>query len=157
MNEDEFGQIFLVRLSRRTRRISARWRSRGCYTFFHFSKVGLTVSVTKLCSSCGYELTLKGRFCQKCGTRADQKAEPEVQQESLNLRILYIMVGLLILAVLFPPWQTPLDQTPEFLGFHFILSPPLEGAERSPILHTIQLFTIAVAGLYFSWVYRGKE
>jgi len=114
------------------------------------------VAHTKPCSSCGYGLSLNGRFCPKCGTRADRKAEPEPVQESLNLRILYIMVGLLILAVLFPPWQTPLDQTPEFLGFHFILSPPSEGALRSPILHTIQLFTIAVAGLYFSWAYRGK-
>jgi hypothetical protein len=114
------------------------------------------MSAAKLCSSCGYGLTLKGRFCPKCGTRADRKAEPEPQQEPLNIRILYIMVGVLILAVLFPPWQTPLEHNPEFLGFHFILSPPSEGAQRSPILHTIQLFTIAVAGLYFSWVYRGK-
>jgi len=66
------------------------------------------------------------------------------------------MVGLLILAVLFPPWQTALDQPLEFLGFHFILTPPSDGAQRSPVLQTIQLFTIAVAGLYFSWVYRGK-
>lgn len=117
----------------------------------------MTVSVTKPCPSCGYELTLKGRFCPKCGNRVDRKSEAEPKQEPLNLRILYIMVGLLILAVLFPPWQTPLDQTPEFLGFHFILSPPSEGAQRSPVLQTIQLFTIAVAGLYFSWVYRGKE
>ena len=114
------------------------------------------MSETKPCPSCGYELTLKGRFCPKCGTRADRKSEAEPKQEPLNLRILYIMVGLLILAVLFPPWQTPLDQTPEFLGFHFILTPPSEGAQRSPVLQTIQLFTIAVAGLYFSWVYRGK-
>jgi len=114
------------------------------------------MSATKPCPSCGYGLTLKGRFCPKCGTRADRKSEAEPKQEPLNLRILYIMVGLLILAVLFPPWQTPLDQTPEFLGFHFILSPPSEGAQRSPVLQTIQLFTIAVAGLYFSWVFRGK-
>ncbi len=114
------------------------------------------MSVTKSCPSCGNQLPVNGRFCQKCGTQADRKLEAEPQQESLNLRILYIMVGLLILAVLFPPWQTPPDQTPEFLGFHFILSPPTEGALRSPILHNIQLFTIAVAGLYFSWVYRGK-
>jgi hypothetical protein len=87
----------------------------------------------------------------------DQQREVSSKQEPLNLRILYIMVGLLILSVLFPPWQTPSDQTPEFLGFHFILSPPLEGAQRSPILQTIQLFTIAVAGLYFSWVFREKR
>lgn len=114
------------------------------------------MSETKPCPSCGYELPVKGRFCPKCGNRADQQRVVESKQESLNLRILYIMVGLLILAVLFPPWQTPPEQTPEFLGFHFILSPPLEGAQRSPFLQTIQLFTIAVAGLYFSWVFREK-
>ena len=130
--------------------------SYGTVVSFPLKKVGMTVSVTKPCPSCGYGLTLKGRFCPKCGTRVDRKAEAEPQQPSLNVRILYIMVGLLILAVLFPPWQTPLDHTPEFLGFHFILSPPSEGAQRSPILHTIQLFTIAIAGLYFSWIYRGK-
>jgi hypothetical protein len=131
----------------------------GLYTYYSIllqPKIGIPVSNTKPCSSCGYALTLNGRFCPKCGTRADRKSEAEPTQESLNLRILYIMVGLLILAVLFPPWQTPLDQPPEFLGFHFILSPPSVGALRSPILHTIQLFTIAVAGLYFSWAYRGK-
>ena len=116
----------------------------------------MNLSVTKPCPSCGYGLTLNGRFCPKCGTRADRKSEAEPKQEALNLRILYVMVGLLILAVLFPPWQSPPDQTLEFLGFHFILSPPSEGALRSPILHTIQLFTIAVAGLYFSWAFRGK-
>jgi ribosomal protein L32 len=117
---------------------------------------GITVIDTKPCPSCGYDLPLKGRFCPKCGTRADRKSEAEPPQEAMNIRILYIMVGLLILAVLFPPWQTPPDHTPEFLGFHFILSPPAEGAQRSPVLQMIQLFTIAVAGLYFSWAYRGK-
>lgn len=111
----------------------------------------------KVCPSCGYELPINGRFCPKCGTRADRKPVKEEKQESLNLRVLYIMVGLLILSVLFPPWQTPPDQPPEFLGFHFILSPPVEGAQRSPILQTIQLFTIAVAGLYFSWLFREKK
>lgn len=115
------------------------------------------MSETKPCPSCGYELPLEGRFCPKCGNRVARQPMPEAKQEQLNIRILYIMVGLLILAVLFPPWQTPPDQPPEFLGFHFILSPPLEGAQRSPILQTIQLFTIAVAGLYFSWVFREKD
>ncbi len=113
---------------------------------------------TKACPSCGYEMDARGRFCPKCGSRADKPPEPAAQQEeSLNLRILYIMVGLLILAVLFPPWQTPPDQPLEFLGFHFILSPPVEGAQRSPVLQTIQLFTIAVAGLYFSWIFRSRS
>jgi hypothetical protein len=114
------------------------------------------VSETKPCLSCGYALPIEGRFCPKCGSRTDQQRPGESKQETLNLRILYIMVALLILAVLFPPWQTPPDHPPEFLGFHFILSPPLEGAQRSPVLQTIQLFTIAVAGLYFSWVFREK-
>ncbi|HQU27817.1 MAG TPA: hypothetical protein PKZ24_01615 [Nitrospirales bacterium] len=74
----------------------------------------------------------------------------------MNLRILYIMVGLLILAVLFPPWESPPGEPLEFLGFHFILSPPVEGAQRSPVLQTVQLFTIAVAGLYLSWMFRSK-
>lgn len=116
---------------------------------------------TKPCPSCEYAMDVKGRFCPKCGSRADKPKprEPAAQdpEESLNLRILYIMVGLLILAVLFPPWQSPTGQPLEFLGFHFILSPPVEGAQRSPVLQTIQLFTIAVAGLYFSWMFRSKK
>ena len=44
--------------------------------------------------------------------------------EEMNLPVLYAMVGLLILAVLFPAWETPPGQSPEFLGFHFMLSPP---------------------------------
>ncbi len=115
------------------------------------------MSETKPCPACGYMLPREGRFCPKCGNRTDRPREVETKPETLNLRILYIMVALLILAVLFPPWQTPPDQTPEFLGFHFILSPPQEGAQRSPILQTIQLFTIAVAGLYFSWVFRERR
>jgi hypothetical protein len=121
------------------------------------TEIRCCVSETKPCPSCGYDLPLNGRFCPKCGSRANQKPVEESKQEPLNLRILYIMVGLLILAVLFPPWQTPPEQTPEFLGFHFILSPPREGAQRSPILQNIQLFTIAVAGLYFSWALRDKR
>ena len=120
------------------------------------TEISCCVSETKPCPSCGYDLPLQGRFCPKCGSRADRKPVENSKQEPLNLRILYIMVGLLILAVLFPPWQTPPEQAPAFLGFHFITSPPTEGAQRSPILQNIQLFTIAVAGLYFSWAFRGK-
>ena len=112
---------------------------------------------TKPCPSCDYAMDARGRFCPKCGSRADKPREPAVVEESLNLRILYIMVGLLILAVLFPPWEAPPDQPLEFLGFHFILSPPVEGAQRSPVLQTIQLFTIAVAGLSFSWMFRSRN
>ena len=115
------------------------------------------LSKATFCASCGNELPLNGRYCPKCGSRVDRKRKEEPKHEPLNIRILYIMVGLLILAVLFPPWQTPPGEAPEFLGFHFLLSPPTEGAQRSPILQTIQLFTIAVGGLYFSWAFRGKD
>ncbi len=115
---------------------------------------GLSMDETQSCQSCGYAVPARGRFCPKCGSRVVKKLDSGGTPESLNIRILYIMVGLLILAVLFPPWQTPPGEPLEFLGFHFILSPPVEGAQRSPVLQTVQLFTIAVAGLYFSWLFR---
>ena len=96
------------------------------------------------------------RFCPKCGTRDDISKKEGESDESLNIRILYVMVGLLILAVLFPPWESPPGDPPEFLGFHFILSPPIPGAAVSRILQTIQLVTIAVGGMYFSWLFRSR-
>lgn len=79
--------------------------------------------------------------------------------EELNLSILYGMVLFLILAIIVPPWETPPGQPPEFLGFHFILSPPPAGSASgiiSRLLLTIELVTIGVAGLYFSWLFRRK-
>ena len=58
------------------------------------------------------------------------------------------MVGALILALVFPPWETPPSQTPEFLGLHFILQPPRPDAIVSRLLVTIELTTISIAGLY---------
>jgi hypothetical protein len=81
----------------------------------------------------------------------------------MNLPILYGMVAGLIAAVLFPPWETPPGQPPAFLGFHFILTPPAgegmaqEGAGViSRLLLTVELVTIAVAGLYFAWLFRKR-
>jgi hypothetical protein len=78
----------------------------------------------------------------------------------MSLPALYFMVTGLVLALLFPPWETPPGQPPEFLGFHFILSPPDSGTAGSGVvshlLLTIELVTIAVAGLYFSWLLRKK-
>ena len=81
----------------------------------------------------------------------------------MNLPILYGMVAGLIAAVLFPPWETPPGQPPAFLGFHFILTPPASGGMAqgdagviSRLLLTIELVTIAVAGLYFAWLFRKK-
>jgi hypothetical protein len=83
--------------------------------------------------------------------------------EDMNMTALYVMVTALILAVLFPPWETPPSQRPEFLGFHFILNPPEIGADESGgggvvsrLLITIELVTIVVAGFYFSWLFRKK-
>jgi hypothetical protein len=66
------------------------------------------------------------------------------------------MVGLLILAVLFPPWETPPSQPPDFLGMHFILAPPTADAVVSRLLLTIELVTIAIAGLYGAFLFRRK-
>ena len=67
------------------------------------------------------------------------------------------MVVVLILAVLFPPWETPPTQTPEFLGMYFILSPPAPEAVVSRMLLTIELVTIAIAGLYGAFLFRKKD
>ncbi|MBX3301922.1 MAG: hypothetical protein KF693_06890 [Nitrospira sp.] len=66
------------------------------------------------------------------------------------------MVVFLILALLFPPWETPPTQAPEFLGMHFILSPPAQEAVVSRMLLTIELVTIAIAGMYGAFLFRKK-
>ena len=78
----------------------------------------------------------------------------------MNMPVLYGMVALLLLAVLFPPWEAPPGQPPQFLGFHFILSAPDLEYEGSGVisrfLWTIDLATIAIGGFYLSWVLREK-
>jgi hypothetical protein len=66
------------------------------------------------------------------------------------------MVVALALALLFPPWETPPDQPPQFLGLHFVLSPPTPDAVVSRMLLTIELVTIAMAGLYGAFLFRTK-
>ena len=66
------------------------------------------------------------------------------------------MVGMLLVAVLFPPWETPPSQTPEFLALHFILSPPTSDAVVSRMLLTIEVVTITIAGLYLSFLLRTR-
>ncbi|UCE64698.1 MAG: zinc ribbon domain-containing protein [Nitrospirota bacterium] len=121
------------------------------------SGVRQTMSAFKICSSCSSQIPAHGRFCPRCGNRVDTLHKESKFSETLNIRILYVMVALLILALLFPPWETPPGDPPEFLGFHFILSPPSPGAVVSRILQTIQLVTIAVGGMYFSWLFRWKS
>jgi hypothetical protein len=79
----------------------------------------------------------------------------------MNMPALYTMVVLILLALLFPPWETPAGQSPEFLGVHFVLTPPEtpSGGQGvvSRLLLTIELVTIVVGGIYFSWLFRKTE
>ena len=113
----------------------------------------------KVCPSCQRELPEIYRYCTQCGTNLDGASRPiptksDSTPASLNLQVLYGMVATLILALLFPPWETPPSQAPEFLGLHFILAPPTPDAVVSRLLITIELVTIAIAGLYGAFLFR---
>ena len=119
----------------------------------------------RICPVCRQELPEISRYCSQCGQRlhADPietppppppRAAPGPGQ--LNLEFLYGMVTMLSLAILFPPWETPPAQAPEFLGLHFIFAPPTPDAVVSRLLLTIELVTIAIAGLYGSFLFRQK-
>jgi hypothetical protein len=123
----------------------------------------------KRCPSCRHEQPEISRYCSQCGQRLH--AEPvevspppppssprvEPQPGQLNIQFLYGMVAFLSLALLFPPWETPPSQAPEFLGLHFILSPPTPDAIVSRLLLTIELVTIAIAGMYGAFLFRQKK
>lgn len=103
------------------------------------------------------------RFCIQCGRRLDGRIESPASRrgaastpEQLNISVLYGMVAGLLLAVLFPPWEAPPTQTPEFLGMAFFLSPPTDDAIVSRMLLTIELVTIAIAGMYGAFLFRKK-
>lgn len=113
------------------------------------------------CPSCRRQQADLNRYCIGCGHQLESApssspVQRDTTPEALNLHILYGMVGVLILAVLFPPWETPPSQTPDFLGMHFILTPPTPDAVVSRLLLTIELVTIAIAGLYGSFLFRKK-
>jgi hypothetical protein len=80
----------------------------------------------------------------------------------MNMPVLYVMVGLLFLVVLFPPWEAPPGQPPEFLGFHMIGNAPAisQGGNQAGVISrpllAIELITIAVTGFYFSWLFRKR-
>ena len=116
------------------------------------------------CPACHRSLPEINRFCTQCGQRLDgsasatQESRPSATMpEQLNINVLYGMVAALVLAVLFPPWETTVDQTPEFLGMHFILSPPMLDAIVSRMLLTIELVTITIAGLYGAFLLRRQS
>ncbi len=117
----------------------------------------------QICPSCQRSQAEINRFCIHCGRRID--GNPEVIPSSpsdrsvpgqLNIRVLYGMVAALVLAIVFPPWEAPPEQPPEFLGMHFILSPPNPDAVVSRMLQTIELATITIAGLYGAFLFRKK-
>jgi hypothetical protein len=117
----------------------------------------------QICPSCNRSLPEINRFCTHCGRQLDgggggaSASRPDAEaSEQMNITALYGMVAALILAALFPPWETPPDQQPEFLGLSFILSPPTAEAIVSRMLLTIELVTIAIAGFYGSFLLRKK-
>jgi hypothetical protein len=118
----------------------------------------------KSCPGCGRDLPEINRFCTYCGRSQDTTPDAAptaktagVQPDQLNLKVLYGMVAILLLALLFPPWETPPSQPPVFLGFGFILAPPHPDAIVSRMLLTIELTTTAIAGLYLSFLFRTKQ
>lgn len=120
----------------------------------------------KLCPSCRQELPEISRYCSQCGQRLHAEPvelppppPPRINPKpgQLNLEVIYGMVAMLVLAILFPPWETPPSKPPEFLGMHFILSPPTADAIMSRLLLTIELVTIAIAGLYGAFLFRNRS
>ena len=116
------------------------------------------------CRFCGQVLPEASLFCITCGkavqgasSTARTVSGDEPAAEAMYLPALYVMVGLLLFALLFPPWETAPGQPPEFLGFHFFLNPPEPEAMVSRLLITIELVTIAIGGFYFSWLFRRKR
>jgi hypothetical protein len=117
----------------------------------------------QICPTCSRSQPEINRYCIQCGQRLDGRPDNSSDSsanssgpEQLNITVLYGMVVILILAALFPPWETPPTQTPEFLGMYFILSPPAPEAVVSRMLLTIELVTIAIAGMYGAFLFRKK-
>ena len=115
------------------------------------------------CPACQRPQPEINRFCTHCGRQLDAKVEatPLAQSDrsapgQLNIQVLYGMVAALVLAIVFPPWEAPPEQQPEFLGMHFIFSPPNPDAVVSGMLQTIELVTITIAGLYGAFLFRKK-
>ncbi|HEX9742542.1 MAG TPA: hypothetical protein VGA17_07100 [Nitrospiraceae bacterium] len=116
----------------------------------------------KACIICHHELSAEDRYCTQCGrphfpaSSVDTPPANGPAMEEMNITALYVMACALVLALLFPPWETPPGARPEFLGFHFWLSPPEPEAVISRLIMTIELTTIGIAGLYLSWLLRNK-
>lgn len=78
----------------------------------------------KPCPSCGHDLPEINRFCTQCG-RALDGSPPQAalrpgtgkEKEQLNINILYGMVGLLLVALVFPPGRALPRSRPPFSVF----------------------------------------
>jgi len=117
----------------------------------------------QICPACQRPQPEINRFCTHCGRRIDGNAEsipslPSDRSEpgQLNIQVLYGMVAALVLAIVFPPWEASPALPPEFLGMHFIFSPPNPDAVISRMLQTIELITITIAGMYGAFLFRQK-
>ncbi len=112
------------------------------------------------CPVCRREQGADARYCAHCGTALTTPSESSTgssaSSNDLNLRALSGMTVLLILAVLFPPWEAPPADPPAFLGLHPLWSPPTPTAIVSRMLLTIETMTIAIGGIYLAWWFRGK-
>lgn len=121
------------------------------------------------CLECRRPLLDGARFCSHCGAAvvapSATTSEPDAESshpaaapaENLNLTALYTMALALVLAVLIPPWETPPTDPPAFLGLHPFWTPPTPTAVVSRMLLTIEAMTIAIAGFYVSWFFRGPD
>lgn len=132
---------------------------------FVYCRGSVQSSPQMICQACSQALSDNSRFCTRCGRPVAplRRSPAQPKTDDMNLPILYAMVAGLIGALLFPPWETAPGRPPEFLGFHFILTSPVNdgGAQQdagviSRLLWTVELVTIAVAGLYFAWLFRRK-
>ena len=117
------------------------------------------------CPFCGHSLPEDSRYCLRCGRLIEADAERSAplrrarggrEAETLSMPILYGMIVALVIAVLFPPWESPRERPAAFLGFHSILRPPEPMAVVSRGLLTIELVVIAVGGTYGAWLFRRK-
>src|SRR5438094_1751227 len=92
---------------------------------------------TMICPFCTQQLGEGSRFCTRCGSPLPESQathSPLPHVEDMNMRVLYGMVALLLLALIFPPWEVPSTKAPAFLGFHFILSPPASEAGSEGVI-----------------------
>lgn len=112
------------------------------------------------CPVCRRTAPDHARFCSHCGSSLDltitSPSHPRDHLGELNLSVLYGMAVLLVLAVIVPPWEAPPTDPPAFLGLHPFWSAPTPTAIISRMLLTIETTTIAIGGLYSSWLFRRK-